>query len=93
MPIREGLAFMHQTVGTGPGQPVKMIETLPKIETRGHLVLSLIVMSTTAPLDIQQMADGTSEEDFAGVLVLKLVETATTTAVAKRLPLRLSEFT
>jgi hypothetical protein len=70
-----------------------MIETLPKIETRGHLVLSLIVMSTTAPLDIQQMADGTSEEDFASVLVLKLVETATSTTVAKRLPLRLREFT
>jgi hypothetical protein len=70
---------------------VKMIETLPKIETGGHLGLSLIVTSTTAPLDIQQMAGGTSKKDFAGVLFLKLVEAATAATVAKRLPLGLRE--
>jgi len=87
----EWLAFMHQTVGTGLGQPVKLIKTLPNIETRGHLDLSLLVTSTTAPINVEQMAGGTSKEDFTGVLVLKLVETTTTATVAKRLPLGLSK--
>jgi hypothetical protein len=70
---------------------VKLIKALSKIETGRDFVLSVTIKGAAAFPDIQQMAGGSSEENFAGVFVLKFIEATTSTAVAEGLPLRLGE--
>jgi hypothetical protein len=49
---------------------VKVIKALSKSETGRDFVLSVTIKGAATFPDIQQMAGGSSEENFAGVFVL-----------------------
>ena len=88
MPIRQGLGFHNQAVGTGLRQPADGRHVLrSQSNTVRYVLKTFIVMATATVVGVQQTTADVGKINVSTVFVFKLDQTASTAPVAEGLPL------
>src|ERR1700743_1080983 len=89
MPPIEVAAFRYETIAAAWRQPVQRADIgRSQSDAIGNLVGTMRIIPASAETCIQKLAGNVSEIDFAGILVLKLLQTAARAAVAQAFPFR-----
>src|SRR3546814_15178149 len=87
VPFRQGFARRPQPVGAGRWQPGKRADLVRgQPHAIGHERLAPAIMRAAATVPVEQLASDVGRVDFAGGVVLNLVETTFAASVAQRLP-------
>jgi hypothetical protein len=88
MPPVEGLAGRELPIRASRRQPVeRALGVGVQRDAIRHELVAACVTAAAATVAIEELAGDVGIRDFAGLLVLKLLETAPSTAVAERFPL------
>src|SRR3546814_12510182 len=87
VPFRQGFARRPQPVGAGRWQPGKRADLVRgQPHAIGHERLAPAIMRAAATVPVEQLASDVGRVDFAGGVVLNLVEPTFAATVAQTLP-------
>lgn len=93
VPPVQVLPLGEPAVSAGFGKPRNLADILRgQAAAIGDKPLAVLVTGAAAGIEIQEPAGHVGVQNLAGVLVLKLVETALAAAVTERFPLRAGHF-
>lgn len=94
MPPIEWAALRDETIGTRRRQPcVCLLHDLVHVELDAvrHMLPSVLIVLALAGAVIEQFAGDVRPEDFAGILVLELVQAAAAATIAQGVPFHIGQ--